>query len=281
MPRIVWNVDPVLAVGGLEIRYYSLCFILSIVAGYVLLGWQLRRGGADREEAGDFVSYGFLGLLIGARLGHALFYDYEKFSHQPSWVFELAAGGLSSHGAAVGLGVATHWFVKRRAIPFLEGCDRLAFAIPPGAFLFRLGNLLNSEIVGKPTDGSWGLQFPRYDLGADGPFRYPTQLYEMMLAALVFALMLLADRRWGREARPRGALTGIVLVALFSGRILVEFLKEPQGPLSFGVLNRGQLLSIPLVVIGVYILRSSLRHPRPAGWNVGSATPRLLRPQRE
>ncbi|HEY3498641.1 MAG TPA: prolipoprotein diacylglyceryl transferase [Polyangiaceae bacterium] len=274
MPKIVWEPDPVfMAIGAGELRYYSLCFMLLLVTGYALLAWQVCRGGGDREEAGDFSGYGILGVLVGARAGHVFWYDFEKFTHDPAWALKIWTGGLASHGAAIGLAVAMYWFTKRRAIPFLEGCDRLAPAIPPGALLCRLGNLMNSEIVGKPTDQTWGFQFPRYDFTDQPPFRHPTQLYEMLLAAVVFAIVLAADRRLGREARPRGALTGILLVTLFTGRFVVEFFKEPQGELLLG-LNRGQLLSAPLVLIGVVLLVVSVRRPRAAGWVVGGAAQR-------
>jgi phosphatidylglycerol---prolipoprotein diacylglyceryl transferase len=184
------------------------------------------------------------------------------------WALKMSQGGLASHGAAAGLALAMYLFTKRRGISFVEGCDRLAFAIPVGAFLFRLGNLFNSEIVGMPTDGSWGFQFPRYDRDMTPPFRHPTQLYEMAMAAAVFALLVVVDRKYGREARPRGLITGTLLVSLFSGRILVEVVKEPQGELLASVLNRGQWLSVPLVAAGAWLLGSSLRHPRPAGWTI-------------
>jgi len=273
LPKVVWDVHPVLAtLGGTEIRYYPLCYLLTLIVGHLLLSWQVQRGGGDREEAGDFLTYGFVGLIVGARAGQVLFYDFDRFVHEPAWAFRIWTGGLASHGAAAGLAVAMYWFTRRRAIPFLEGCDRLAFAIPAGAFLFRVGNLFNSEIVGKPTDGTWGFQFPRYDRDDSAPFRHPTALYEMALAAAVLGVLLLADRRYGKEARPRGAITGILLVALFSGRFVVEFLKEPQGDLAFGLLNPGQWLSVPFVLAGLVLLRWSYRGARPAGWVIGGTT---------
>jgi phosphatidylglycerol---prolipoprotein diacylglyceryl transferase len=117
--------------------------------------------------------------------------------------------------------------------------------------------------VGKPTDQTWGVSFPRYDHTL--VFRHPTQLYEVLLALGVLALLLAADRRWGREARPRGALTGLFLLAYFCGRFLIEFLKEPEGPWS-GVLNTAQWLSIPGVLIGVIVLQRSVQARRQAGW---------------
>jgi phosphatidylglycerol:prolipoprotein diacylglycerol transferase len=196
-------------------------------------------------------------------LGHVLFYDLDKALADPMWAFEIWKGGLASHGAALGLAVAMWLFTKRRAIPFLEGSDRLVPSAALGAAFIRVGNLFNSEIVGKPTDQTWGVSFPRYDHTL--VFRHPTQLYEVLLALGVLALLLAADRRWGREARPRGALTGLFLLAYFCGRFLIEFLKEPEGPWS-GVLNTAQWLSIPGVLIGVIVLQRSVQARRQAGW---------------
>jgi phosphatidylglycerol---prolipoprotein diacylglyceryl transferase len=279
VPKLTFDLDPVLAtVGGSQIRYYGLCFVLSLLFGHLLLGWQLRRGGGDREESGDFLVLGAIGMFVGARIGHVLWYDFDRFVQDPTLMWKVWQGGLASHGGALGLGLAMHWFTRRRAIPFLEGTDRLALAVPVGAFLFRVGNLFNSEIVGKPTDGSWGIRFPRYDfangdfVSGDGPYRHPTQVYEMALAALVFGLLFAADRRYGREARPRGVLTGLLLVSMFTGRFLVEFLKEPLAGVD-GVLHRAQVLSVPFIVVGLAILVRSVRNPQRAGWVVGSARP--------
>lgn len=274
MPQVIWDLEPGLLIGDQLVRYYSLCMIASFFAGYALLTWQMKRGGGDIEESGDFLNYGIIGLLVGARVGHVVFYDLERFFRDPLWIFEIWKGGLASHGALVGLALAMLLFTKRRAIPFLDGTDRLVFAGALGAALMRVGNLFNSEIVGKRTDGSWGFAFPRYDNG-DLVFRHPSQLYEVALGILVLGALVLADRAWGRERRPRGALTGLFFAAYFTGRFVVEFSKEPQLGEGNHLLNMGQVLSGPLALFGVLLLVRSLRLRRAAGWTVAERVPHL------
>jgi len=272
LPKIVWDFDPVaFATASSQFRYYSLCLVLGLSLGYLVLSRQIERGGGAREDAGEFTVYGVLGVLVGARAGHVFFYDLDHFLRDPLWGFQVWKGGLASHGAVIGLAVTLYWFVRRRAIPFLDGADRLAVAVLPGAALVRLGNLFNSEILGRPTDGSWGIRFPRYGFGGDDLYRHPTQLYEMALAVSVLVVLLIADRRLGKERRPRGVIAGLLLLTLFSGRFVVEFLKEPQPGEVAGLLNRGQLLSIPLIFAGAALVVYSLRRRLPAGWVVGGA----------
>ena len=196
----------------IPIRWYSLLFVGVFLGGYALLKWQIVRGGGDPDDAGDFIVYGVLGVLVGSRLGHVLFYDLDKAMQNPMWVLEIWTGGLASHGAVAGLIVAMFIFTKRRGIAFLEGADRFAFSAALGATLVRVGNFLNSEIVGRVVPGqTWGVQFPRYDaqLVADGkevPFRYPTQLFEIALGLVILLVLYLADRKTGKEKRPRGLL---------------------------------------------------------------------------
>jgi prolipoprotein diacylglyceryl transferase len=173
VPKFIWDLDPVLLrIGSYELRYYSLLFVAVFLGGYWLLNWQFRRGGADDEEAGDFIVYGVLGVLVGARLGHVIFYDLDKALKDPIWVFKIWTGGLASHGAVIGLILAMYLFTKRRGIPFLEGADRFSFSAALGATLVRLGNFFNSEIVGRRTDQTWGVQFPRFDHElAEVPYR--------------------------------------------------------------------------------------------------------------
>ncbi|MGC4091014.1 MAG: prolipoprotein diacylglyceryl transferase [Polyangiaceae bacterium] len=159
------------------IRWYSLLFVVVFLGGHALLKWQIERGGGPAEDANDFIVYGVLGVLLGARLGHVLFYDLDKALENPVWVLEIWTGGLASHGAVIGLITAMFIFTRRRGIPFLEGSDRFAFSAALGATLVRLGNLLNSEIVGKKTDGTWGFRFPRFpDDRINPPLRHPSQI---------------------------------------------------------------------------------------------------------
>lgn len=251
------------------IRWYSLLFVGVFLGGYALLDWQIRRGGGPQEAAGDFIVYGVLGVLVGSRLGHVLFYDLDKAIADPLWVFQIWTGGLASHGAVIGLILAMWLFTKRRGVPFLEGADRFAFSAALGATLVRLGNFMNSEIVGREVpDQSWGVRFPRYDVTAlEPPLRYPSQLFEVALGLLVMACLFIADRALGREKRPRGALISVFFLVYFTGRFVVEFFKEFQTTIDETTpLTMGQYLSIPGIVLGVIGLVWSLKRKEPVGW---------------
>src|SRR6187399_2587199 len=243
---------------SLELRYYSLLFVGVFLGGYALLKWQIVRGGGPAEDAGDFIVYGVLGVLLGARLGHVLFYDYRKALEDPAWIFKIWTGGLASHGAVMGLIIAMFLFTRRRGIPFFEGADRFSFSAALGAGLVRLGNLLNSEIVGRVVPGqTWGFRFMRYveDSHQDPrPLRYPTQIAEMLLGFGILGALYLFDKQLKGEKRPRGALISLFFALYFTGRFCVEFYKEFEGnggmPLGLPI-TMGQLLSLPGVLIGV------------------------------
>jgi len=255
---------------GLELRYYSLLFVGVFLGGYALLKWQIVRGGGRTEDAADFIVYGVLGVLLGARFGHVLFYDLDKAIRDPAWVFKIWTGGLASHGAVLGLIFVMWLYCKRRGVPFLEGSDRFAFAADLGATLVRVGNLMNSEIVGRKTDQTWGFRFPRFDHNVPvAPYRYPTQLAEIALGCLVMLGLYVADKKLGEEKRPRGALIATFFALYFTGRFFIEFYKEYEGPIEAGsALTMGQVLSIPGIIIGWGGLYLAMKKKIPAGWPV-------------
>lgn len=272
MPKFTWDIDPALFhLGSWELRYYSLIFVVVFLGGYQLLRWQVMRGGGEERDASDFFVYGVLAVLIGARLGHVIFYDYEKAMNDPLWILQIWTGGLSSHGAVIGLIVAMWRFTKTRGVAFLEGADRFAFSAALGATLVRIGNFFNSEIVGKPTDQSWGVKFPRYveHHGDAVVYRHPTQLYEATLGILVFAALYFTDRYFGKEKRPRGLLISVFFLVYFTGRIFVENFKELQvrSLEEAAGFTMGQMLSAPLAIVGLIGVVLSLQKKEPAGWD--------------
>ncbi len=254
------------------IRYYSLLFVGVFLGGYALLNWQIQRGGGPEEAAGDFIVYGVLGVLLGARLGHVLFYDLDKAIADPLWTFQIWTGGLASHGAVIGLILAMWLFTKRRGVPFLEGADRFAFSAALGATLVRVGNFFNSEIVGRIVpDQSWGVRFPRSAEDAhlplaEVPLRYPTQIFEILLGLFVMLSLYLVDRAAGKEKRPRGLLISTFFVVYFIGRFVVEFWKTHQTAEATPIITMGQYLSIPGILLGFYGLWWSLSKKLPVGW---------------
>jgi len=253
-----------------ELRYYSMLFVVVFLGGHALLNWQIKRGGGGPEVAGDFIVYGVLGVLVGARLGHVMFYDWEKAVDDPIWIFKIWTGGLASHGAVAGLIIAMWLFTRSRGIPFLEGSDRFSFSAALGATVVRIGNLFNSEIVGRLVpDQSWGMRFPRNppDHGlVPIPLRYPSQVYEIVLGTSVFVGLLIADRLMGKEKRPRGAMIAWFFALYFTGRLFTEFYKEiealdPNSPVSMG-----QYLSILPALLGWYGVYWTMKRKEPSGW---------------
>ena len=252
--------------GGFGLRYYSLIFVAVFLGGYSLFNWQVKRGGGTEEDSADFIVYGVLGVLIGARLGHVLFYDLDKALEDPIWVVQIWTGGLASHGAVIGLITAMYLYTRQRRIPFLEGSDRFAFSAALGAALVRLGNFFNSEIVGRVTDQTWGVRFLRVD-GPNGMYRHPSQLYEFAMGLGILGALVVFDRALGRERRPRGAMISMFFVLYFCGRFLIEYVKEWQTLTpETSPFTMGQWLSIPGFLLGVIGLVWSFRARLPVGW---------------
>jgi prolipoprotein diacylglyceryl transferase len=263
-----------------ELRYYSLLFVVVFLGGHALLNWQVKRGGGSPEVASDFIVYGVLGVLVGARLGHVLFYDLDKAIEDPWWVFKIWTGGLASHGAVVGLILAMYLFTKKRGVSFLEGSDRFAFAATLGATVVRIGNLMNSEIVGRIVPGQgWGIKFPRFEIPGgmarasftaeelkNVPLRYPSQLFEIALGTMVFCGLLIADRAMGKEKRPRGALISWFFVLYFGGRLFTERFKEIEALDPNSPITMGQYLSFPGLLLGLFGLYWAYKKRVPAGW---------------
>lgn len=248
------------------LRWYSLLFVGVFLGGYALLNWQIQRGGGDEETAGDFIVYGVLGVLVGSRLGHVLFYDLEKALDDPLWVLQIWTGGLASHGATLGICFSMWLFTKRRGISVIEGYDRFAFSAALGATLVRLGNFLNSEILGRLTENQdWGVRFTFLE-GPNAPLRHPSQLYEVGLGLFVMLVLFITDRMAGREKRPRGLLVSMFFLVYFSGRFVVENFKAYQALPEESLLTMGQILSLPGVFIGIVGLIATFKIKAPAGW---------------
>jgi prolipoprotein diacylglyceryl transferase len=268
----VWNVDPILfTVPGIDwpVRWYGLFFACAFLTGFSLFRWQMERGGRGSDSAASFIIPGFIGTVVGARAGHIFFYNLDYFLKDPLWFFRIWEGGLASHGAALGLLAALAWQSRSARVPFWELCDRFSFSAAAGAALIRVGNLFNSEIVGKvaPPGSPFGIRFPRHDVWSAPdlvPARYPTQVLEFLLGALVLGALLVADRAMGRERRPRAVLAALFLILYFAGRFLVEFLKERQNAADILVLSRGQILSVLPLLFGTGLLVWALRRHAPS-----------------
>ncbi len=249
---------------ALEIRYYGVLFAAALFVGYYVMRWQFRRGGYGDDKAEALFLYAALGIIIGARLGHVIFYEPERFFAEPIEILRIWHGGLASHGATIGILLALWLFNRKYRIAYVEVTDRLSMSIALCSSFVRIGNFLNSEIVGRPWDGPWAVVFTKYDSVP----RHPSQLYEVLLSWTVFGLLYFVDRHY-KEARPRGLISSLLLIGYFSLRFVVEFFKEKQveaiqQAVDAGTftLSMGQYLSIPFVLAGIVWLVFALRKGR-------------------
>ena len=266
-----WAVHPGFEVAGFGVRWYSVIFSATLVAGWMMLIWQITRGGGEEREANIMTAWCVLAVFIGGRMGHLVFYDLERLLADPAIVWRFRQGGLASHGATIGLLTVLWGFAAFKKLRFRDVLDRLSMSVALASATIRIGNLFNSEVVGRPTDQTWGVRFPRYDrLAETVPLRHPSQLYEFVLGMAVLAALIWLDRKFGGEDRPLGLLSGAFLALYFTGRFIVEFFKEYQVLDTDGsiTLTMGQWLSVPLAVAGYVLLAHALKHREPSGWTL-------------
>ena len=259
-------IDPVIVhLGPFAIRWYALAYIVGLVLGWRLLrrivarpGWQITPADVD-----DLLFYATLGVIFGGRLGYALFYQTGLYLSNPLEILYVWRGGMSFHGGLAGVLVACWLFARQRRMPFLEVADAAALVAPLGLLLGRLANFVNGELWGRPTDVPWAMVFP---FAGPEP-RHPSQLYEAALEGLLLFVVMQAIA-WGRRRDPaeRGLPGGVVLAGYGLCRIAVEFFREPDFQLGFlvGGATMGQLLSIPMVLAGLWLIVRSQRRRRPA-----------------
>ncbi len=264
MLQIVWDVDPtIFKIGSYELRYYSLMFALAFGQGMILLRWMLKREGEPEKYNDSLFWYITLSTIIGARLGHVLFYDPIYYLHNPVEILNFREGGLASHGATIGIMVALYMFCRKNNKPYLWMLDRAALLVPIAAFFVRLGNLFNSEIYGVVTDKPWGFVFVR--AGETLP-KHPTQLYEALAYLLLFFVMLWFYKCLDAARRWQGMMIGVFFVYLFTARIIIEQIKEIQVAFEQNMtFNMGQLLSVPFILLGIYLILRALRNEKRDG----------------
>ena len=303
---VFWNASPILAhIGPLTLRWYGLFFMSGFVVGTYILSHIYRTEKVSPKWVDVITIYMLAGTILGARLGHCLFYDPGYYLAHPLDILKIWEGGLASHGATIGILFACWLFARNNKFDYLWVLDRIVIVVGIGGALIRMGNLMNSEIVGKPTDVPWAFVFPRdaehlvpltipMPAGAvavqrtpqaDGsaPWqavpagvaaapdakmavpRHPTQLYEAIFCVLLIALLYSLWNRT-REFTPRGRIFGLFVVLLFTQRFLGEFLKEDQGDWDQKMqtmtgMNLGQLLSLPLILVGIWVLWRAGKDP--------------------
>lgn len=266
---INWHVSPViLEIGQWQLRWYALLFVSGFVIGWYLFKWFFKREKIDTNLLEPLLWTLALATIVGARLGHCLFYqpDYYLGSWKGFWeIFMPWKGGLASHGGAIALLLSMWWFSRhygrKNNFDYLWIMDRLCITVAFAGCMIRLGNLFNSEIYGDVTSLPWGFIF---ELRGETEPKHPTQIYEA-LTYLILGLALAAVYKYKADKVYRGFFFGAFLVGCFGMRFIIEFIKEPQvGFEETMVLNMGQLLSIPFVIAGLALLIWSFKSKRPA-----------------
>lgn len=258
---ITWDMNPVLiSIFGFDIMYYSLSWMLGFLCCIWIMNKMLIKEGIDPKLTDSMFMYIFIATVVGARLGHCLFYEGSHYLHNPLEILNLRQGGMASHGAAIGIITGIYLFSKKHNLTYIWSLDRITAVVPAGGAMIRLGNLCNSEIYGTPTDLPWGFIFVRR--GETIPM-HPTQIYEALLYLLILVLTTYLFFKKDMAIKHPGALFGIVLMSIFGGRFIIEMIKNVQvGFEESMALNMGQILSIPFVVIGATILYLSYKKPQ-------------------
>ncbi len=257
MEYFVWNASPIaFSFGLITVFWYGILFATSILLGLEFMKWAFRLEEKNEDTIEPLFLYTVIGIVVGARLGHCLFYDPAFYFANPLKILAVWEGGLASHGGGLGAIIALYFGAKKYEMDFLWLIDRLIIPTAFFGFLVRMGNFMNSEIVGVKTDVSWAIVFTRVDSFA----RHPAQLYEAFSYLFIFILLFFIYKLSKAKVQP-GLLFGIFLTLVFSARFLIEFVKVKQADYdtSFLFMSTGQALSIPFLLVGLGFIIWSLK----------------------
>ena len=249
------EIDPVaLEIGPLAIRWYGLMYVIGILGGWWLGRVQARRpwSPVNAEQVDDMVTWIALGVILGGRVGSVLFYHFGDFIDDPMMLFRIWEGGMSFHGGFLGVLLAMWWFGRRTGIGFLALTDFIAPIVTVGLGAGRIGNFINGELWGKVTDVPWAFV-------VNGTPRHASQLYEAFLEGLVLFIVLWT---FAARPRPRMAVSGLFLIGYGVARFAVEFVRLPDahiGYMAWGWLTRGQVLTAPMIILGIFLLVAAYR----------------------
>jgi len=248
------NIDPIaISVGPLDIHWYGIMYLLAFAAAWGLAYKRAARADSPLKptQVEDLIVYGAMGVVLGGRFGYVMFYNFETWMGDPLWLFRVWEGGMSFHGGLLGVIVAILLYCRRTKVSFAGTLDFVAPLVPLGLGFGRLGNFIGQELWGRATDVSWGMVFPR---DPEQLVRHPSQLYQAFLEGLV----LFAIVYWfSRKPRPRLAVGSVFLIFYGIFRFAIEFVRQPDDhikTLVFGWMTRGQLLTIPMIAVGVAVL---------------------------
>ena len=270
---ITWTVSPEIISSPVTVRWYGLMFAIGFWIGYEIVWRMFRHEGAPEKWVGSLFIYVAVATFLGARLGHVFFYGWDYYSQHLGDILKVWEGGLASHGGAIGIMIAVFIYSKyvTKRSP-LWTFDKLVVPIAFVGALIRMGNLFNHEIYGGPTDLPWGFSFVD-NVGAwlrgMEPIMtvpcHPTQIYEALCYLALFVLLMLMYWKWNAQRRP-GLIFGVFFTVLFTARFLIEYVKNVQEPWEVGMrasigMDMGQVLSLPFIAIGIWLIVRALRRP--------------------
>jgi phosphatidylglycerol:prolipoprotein diacylglycerol transferase len=246
-------IDPIIfSIGPVSLRWYGTMYLIGFIAALVMANKAADRshGYWTRDQVSDLLFYGFLGVVLGGRVGYVLFYQFDYFLSDPLYLLEIWQGGMSFHGGLLGVILAIFIFARKTQKSFLMVGDFVAPLVPIGLGMGRLGNFINAELWGRETDVAWAMVFPTDQLQLP---RHPSQLYEFVLEGVVlFAILYIISRKTQRL----GLASGVFLIGYGVFRSIVEFFREPDAHLGlyFSFISKGQILSIPMILAGIFII---------------------------
>lgn len=262
-----WDPSPwIFEIGGFGLRWYSVLFISGFLLSYLCFLKIVKLESKPTAPFENMLVVLFVSAIIGARLGHCLFYDPAYYLSRPWEILKVWEGGLASHGGTLGVVLGLYlWQRKKDFLTFAWVANRVCICTPLAAAFIRMGNFMNQEILGKPTESSWGIRFlsgdPLLRLGEAPVLRHPTQLYEALSYLVIFFLMLTLYRV--KRPLPDWSAFGLMFFLIFGARFFLEFSKERQAAFETGVaLNMGQILSLPFALTGLGLLIWSLRRSK-------------------
>lgn len=261
------KIDPILIhfTETTGVRWYGLMYVIGFLAFLFLGKYRARRPGSPikPEQVDDLMFYGAIGVIVGGRLGEMFFYKFSQLLADPLSLFRIWEGGMSFHGGLIGVSIAMILLAKKWQLPVLKLGDFIAPLVPIGLGAGRMGNFINGELWGRPTDVSWGMVFPHVDNLA----RHPSQLYEVVGEGILLFIIVWI---YSSKPRPTGAVTGLFLLGYGIARSLVEFFRVPDDSNFLGIewLTEGQLLSIPMILIGAFLMLWAYRKSAKSGGGV-------------
>lgn len=239
-------------IGGIGPTWYGLMYVVGFLLGYQLAKYRAKKlVGWDEELVSSLLTYCIFGVILGGRIGYVMFYQLEHFLQNPLYLFKITEGGMSFHGGLLGVIFAIFLFAKVKQKAFLQVTDFVAPIFPIGLFFGRIGNFINGELWGKPTDLPWATLFPTDPQQLP---RHPSQLYEAGLEGLVLFIIIYG---LSQKQLAVGRLSGLFLLGYGVARFVVEFVRVPDahiGYIAFGWLTKGQLLTVPMMIVGLYFL---------------------------